>query len=357
MSSQATIKDVARLAGVSIGTVDRVIHNRGKVSEKNRQAVLEAAQTLHYTPSQVARALVKRRNSLKIGVAISEVESEFWSEALQGIYAVRDKLSPFGVEILIEKTKTYHFTDQKAAIESLIQQSVNGLVFIPIPGKSHQLAECIPPEIPYATVIEDVPDSRRLFHIGPNNYAMGAMAGRLASLYAGNDLKVSILAPNRHFYGTQSRIKGFTEFLSEHCPNGQILEICDVPLDSEETGYQNIAAYVKEQLSHHPELTALYVTNGLTQWAAQALEESCHHIPLVGFERTERTDQYLQNGFITAVICQEPARQWYTAIHLMYDHLSDGTAISQPILQAECRVLIKESLPLMGDHSFYDRSF
>ena len=58
MATQTTIKDVARESGVSIGTVDRVLHNRGRVAPEKQQAVLEAVQRLNYKPSQVARALV-----------------------------------------------------------------------------------------------------------------------------------------------------------------------------------------------------------------------------------------------------------------------------------------------------------
>ena len=111
MSTQPTIKDVARLAGVSIGTVDRVVHNRGKVSAHNQQAVQSAIDSLGYRPSRIASALVKRRSNTKIGVCISDVESEFWGEATRGVHLAREALLPFGVEVLEASTNSYHFRD------------------------------------------------------------------------------------------------------------------------------------------------------------------------------------------------------------------------------------------------------
>lgn len=61
MKRNPTIKDVAFEAGVSIGTVDRVLHNRGKVSENKKKAVLKAIEKLNYKPSDIARALAARK--------------------------------------------------------------------------------------------------------------------------------------------------------------------------------------------------------------------------------------------------------------------------------------------------------
>ena len=90
MSNQPTIRDVARLAGVSIGTVDRVLHNRGRVSAANQAAVERAVESLRYRPSQVARALSIRRQNLKIGVSCPFVEQDFWTDACQGIEHVTE---------------------------------------------------------------------------------------------------------------------------------------------------------------------------------------------------------------------------------------------------------------------------
>ena len=139
MSSLPTIKDVALLAGVSIGTVDRVVHNRGKVSERNMKAVQSAIDALGYRPSRIASALVKRRNDLKIGVCVPTVETEFWNNAIEGVRHAEEKLAPFGVSLVVETTSTYDFQDQKNCLLRLLAAGVNALILVPVQGEYYAL--------------------------------------------------------------------------------------------------------------------------------------------------------------------------------------------------------------------------
>ena len=349
MSTKPTIKDVARLAGVSIGTVDRVIHNRGRVSACNQQAVQNAIDSLGYRPSRIASALVKRRNNTKIGVCIPKVESEFWTEASEGVRLAREALLPFGVEVLETSTNSYHFRDQKCAIEQLLVQGVNALIVLPLQGKTSQLDALIPPDIPYATVIENAPNSRRLFHVGPDDYAMGLLAGRLSYLYSGKGMKCVVLASNQNFCGTQERIQGFEDFLDKHDPSAEILEVCDISLDSENIGYQSIYETAEAQMKVHPDMNVFYVTNGLTQWAAAAVKnhKKQGQILVFGFEHTDMTCSFIHEGIIGATICQGPAQQWYNATMIMSSFLAGERKIADPIFNAECKILIEETLPLV----------
>lgn len=68
-----TVKQIAELANVSRGTVDRVLNNRSGVSEATRQKVLKIAKELHYEPNFLAKALVSKKESLKIGVILTPV--------------------------------------------------------------------------------------------------------------------------------------------------------------------------------------------------------------------------------------------------------------------------------------------
>lgn len=354
MSTLPTIKDVALLAGVSIGTVDRVVHNRGKVSARNMKAVQSAIDALGYRPSRIASALVKRRNGFKIGVCIPNVESEFWAEAMEGVHRAEEKLSPFGVTLVIDTSRTYDFRDQKASILRLLSQGVSALLLVPVQGKESQLDELIPPEIPYATVIEDIPDSRRLFHVGPNDRAMGTLAGRLATLYTGPGMQCVILAANCQFWGTQDRIASFRDFLAQHDPAARILDTCEIPIQSERIAYQSIYEIAQQQMELHPQMNAFYVTNGLTQWAAAAVKNNKKQgsIQVFGYEHTEMTDTFLREQVISATICQCPARQWYNAIQIMNEVLAGERTIDSPVFNTECHILIEETLPFMQADSF-----
>lgn len=162
-----------------------------------------AIDVLGYRPSPIASALVRHRAPIRIGVCIPKVEREFWTEAIHGVTLAREKLLPFGVEVTEIDTDSYRFADQQDSVRQLLDGGVSGLILVPLQGKSSDLDALIPPEVPYATVLEDAPDSRRLFHVGPDNYAMGRLAGQLALLGAGSGMRCVILTSNGGFCGTR----------------------------------------------------------------------------------------------------------------------------------------------------------
>lgn len=84
MGFLATIKDVAKLAGVSVTTVSRILNNRGAISEKTRKKVHKAMKDLDYMPNEVARSLLKKRSNL-IGVIVPYLDHPFFSRLTEAI--------------------------------------------------------------------------------------------------------------------------------------------------------------------------------------------------------------------------------------------------------------------------------
>ncbi|HEX6064302.1 MAG TPA: LacI family DNA-binding transcriptional regulator, partial [Longimicrobiales bacterium] len=80
----ATIRDVAREAGVSVTTVSRVLNDSGPVKEATRERIRAVAQRLHFAPNTTARSLSTRRTHT-IGVLLPDVYGEFFSEVIRGI--------------------------------------------------------------------------------------------------------------------------------------------------------------------------------------------------------------------------------------------------------------------------------
>jgi len=102
------IKDIARHAGVSTGTVDRVIHNRGKVSELKKQKIQDAIETLGYKPNMMARSLA-RKTDFEILVLLPNTNKDsFWQSQLNGINKAYDNIKDFGFHMTFME-----FNDQK----------------------------------------------------------------------------------------------------------------------------------------------------------------------------------------------------------------------------------------------------
>ncbi len=358
ISSQSTIKDIARLAGVSIATVDRVLHDRGKVSKKNLDAVNKAIETLNYKPNQIARALSSRRGNLKIGLVIPKVESDFWGEFIVGVEQAQKQLAPFGVELVPDYTCNYDLDDQITSIQRVIYNDVQGLIIVPMyDGFGNAIESHIPENIPFCTIINDLPKSRQLFHIGPDDFGLGSLAARMTDLYCKGSGNVVILAPNHALIETQNRISGYVSKINQDKLDLRLLRIIPVPGKTEDAMYRNVYECTKECIHDCPDIDAFYVTNGLTEWCADAVAEyeGEKKFTIIGHEITSKTSEYLERGFIQSVIYQQPASQIIRAINIMYEYISGINTNPEKDIIAECNIIIKENLSfsnLGGQHPY-----
>jgi len=150
-SSQTTsIKDVARLAGVSIATVSRVINKHASVKERNRQKVLEVIKELKFHPSVVAQRLATGRSNV-VALVIPRYEGIFYSfyalELIRGVGTLCDALKQ---DLLL------NLTDSRTSINL---KNVGGVIFADIIGNRAQLEEALAGGIPCVVVncyVEDL---------------------------------------------------------------------------------------------------------------------------------------------------------------------------------------------------------
>ena len=84
--SNIRIVDIAKMAGVSVGTVDRVIHNRGRVSEENRKKVQAILEMVHYQPNLMARSLAASKKQYHLlAITPSFVQGEYWGSLFRKV--------------------------------------------------------------------------------------------------------------------------------------------------------------------------------------------------------------------------------------------------------------------------------
>ncbi len=350
---QATIKDVAKLSGLSIATVDRVLYQRGKVSEKSVAAINEAIAQLDYKPNQIARALSTRKNDLKIGIVWSKVNSPFWNEIEGGIEKARRQLDPFGVELIADEKCRYErhtFADQSRCIQYVLERGINGLIFMPTMDDSDdKIRSIIPENIPYATVIDDINDPRRLFHVGPNDFMLGSLAAKLMYLFCRDQCNAVLLCPNTILLETQKRISGFLSKNQLDNLGMNILQVIPIPGITEDEIYQNLYRITKDCIQRYDYLNAFYVTDGLTLGCADAVSDMQKggKIKIIGHEYTDKLPAYLESGVISAVIYQKPAEQFYRAISIFYSWMTGAISKPESNYTMECRIIMKENLPFI----------
>lgn len=342
---EPTIKDVAKLANVSIGTVDRVLHNRGRVSPENIERVKAAVKKLDYKPSQIARALVAKKSNIKIGLAYPLVESEFWSEIDAGIRRAENELLPFGVNLIIDHYASYSLDEQMASINKMVKQGISGLIFTPS-GKDPFL-ETLSKATPTATVIDDIELPGKAFHIGPDDRGIGRLAAKLIALFIKSRGKIAVFCPFYTTSGMNVRVQGFLEKIRSDYPDICIADTCFIKGAGEKDYYINAYAQTLEVIKKNPDLQAIYIANGLTEWVAKAVEDlgKTGQIIVIGHEYTSGVKHFLENGIIGATIYQNPSQQFYLAVKLLYEiitgnHIPDGKNIV-----TNCNIIMDETVP------------
>ncbi|NLE15246.1 MAG: LacI family transcriptional regulator [Spirochaetales bacterium] len=123
----ATIKDVAKLAGVSIATVSRVLNKLGVVNPETERKVLSAVAMLHYQRNAVARSL-KLKVTKSIGIMVPEISNTFFTEIVEQLEHL---LGPLGYALLVCSSEN-SVAEEKRKLSLLLERNVDGLVVIPV---------------------------------------------------------------------------------------------------------------------------------------------------------------------------------------------------------------------------------
>lgn len=348
MKKKITIKDIAEECGISIGTVDRVIHQRGRFSKETGEKVRAAIERLEYTPMHTPA-----NTSWKIGVnyPVDSSPLSFWKDAGCGIQQAAANIKNRGIEIVEDCSSSYDPQQQIQSIHNLLEQKVDAIITTAFDSDMRTQTyyrDLIPEETPFATVVNKSWNNRCLFHIGPNDEAMGELMAKLISLYCPKAPQIALVAPNIEIEGTHNRIKGFINKVQKELHELNVLQIAPVITKTVSDSYTQIGKETKKLLDMYEKLDALYVTNGYVQPVCDAIQESGRNeVQVFGHEVFENMKSYLDDGRLTATIYQNPKQQWYDAVMAMASHLADGQRPPE-LISADCHIITRESYPLVA---------
>jgi len=321
------IKDIAALAGVSIGTVDRALHNRGEVAAKTRERILQIAADLNYTPDLIAKSLKKRKN-YSIVALLPEHTDEiiFWKNHHSGIEKARKEISPFSFRITVI---TYNFFDEKDFIsrcDDIMSLRPDGVLFAPVfRAGSMAFAERLTTEsIPYVLIDSALDGADYLAFTGEDAFRSGRIAGHLADITTGPGKEILIVNMAQNLedaHHLNNRNRGFLKFFSDKYNHGIVMSSITIT----ETGYQAMKTAMDKIALEKPELKAVFISGSRTYKIARWITESGFTPPVVvGYDLTEKNLEYLQSGIITFLLGQRPAEQAYKSTMKLFNYLYFG---------------------------------
>jgi LacI family transcriptional regulator len=197
--------DVARLAGVGIGTASRVLNNEGYVSERTGARVKAAIQELGYKPNEVARNLKVRRSGA-IGIVVPELSDPFIATCVQAAQTVIRASGNISV---------ITFSDGSPEIEAqeidyLIRRQIDGILIIPAGGSSQHLTPSALHNTPLVSFDQPIP-GRHVDAVLVSNKE-GAMAGTQHLIFHGHR-RIAAIGVNKHLYSMSKRVEGYREVM------------------------------------------------------------------------------------------------------------------------------------------------
>jgi len=155
-----TVHEIAELAGVSIGTVDRVLHKRGRVSAATRARVEEIIEKYQFTPNPIARQL-KRNRPYRFCALLPRRDQDagYWGQIILGIERAAGEIKSLGVETEIFEFDRYDPATFEQVSDLVSTRKPEGLLFAPIkPKRTKPFIERIRKEkIPFVFVDTDIP--------------------------------------------------------------------------------------------------------------------------------------------------------------------------------------------------------
>lgn len=324
LQNKIRIKDIARLAGVSEGTVDRVLHNRGEVSEKSRIAITEVIKELDYSPNLVARSLASKKHLHFVALIPDKSTSKYWDSVVKGFETAATEFEHHNVSldiVFFNQYNSHSFPD--AALNVLIQEP--DAVFIAPVFKNEtliftkQLEELA---IPYSFIDSLIEEAAFITYYGQNSAQSGFIGARLLFDNIKDGSKVLIMRSQRkgvQFSNqTNSRYEGFLKYINDvkKC----CYELIHVELiDDNETTNKII---LKKTFEEHPDLSGMITFNSKAFRLASFLETiNRKDVVLVGFDLLEENIHFLKEGFISYLLAQRPEKQAYFSVLDMCNEL------------------------------------
>ncbi|MGL4238993.1 LacI family DNA-binding transcriptional regulator, partial [Tabrizicola sp.] len=262
---RARISDIARSAGVSTATVDRVLNGRPGVSAANRQRVMQAAEMLHYLPSDHQTVLPARPAQLEFFLPRG-------SQAFLGDVAQR--LEEFAGSLPLVSRATVHALPDLSA-EALIASVERidlgthgvGVVAVDHPRTRLVINDLIAAGVKVVTFASDLLATGRSAYVGLDDRVAGRTAGLVMGRFCGDRAgKVALFVGQRGFLGQRERELGFLNLIEQEFPNLAALPTVDLVSNNELA-----ETTTRALLAEHPDLVGIYCMGGGRSGIARAL--------------------------------------------------------------------------------------
>ncbi|MHB2169273.1 LacI family DNA-binding transcriptional regulator [Alsobacter sp. R-9] len=339
---RVTLEDVAREAGVSLATVDRVVNRRPGVREKTVARVEAAINKLSYRPDPAAARLARNR-SFRFLFILPTGTNTFMGQLADQVRQTAEWLAVQRAFVDVLHVDVF-VPDELAATLERVGPEYDGVATIALdhPRVRAAIDDVVGQGTAVVTLVSDAPTSRRLHYVGIDNTAAGRTAGSLMGRFLGERTgTIGVIAGSLSLRDHAERQFGFTQVLSTEYPRLVALPAREGRDDSERT-----AQLTRQLLDEHPDLVGIYNAGAGNRGIGAALEESPRGAGIVwiAHELTPHTRRFLVRGAMAAIINQDAGHEARSAARILLAHCS-GEPIMADQERIRIDIFIRDNLP------------
>lgn len=335
------------MADVSIGTVDRVLHNRGEVNQETRNRVISVIDELDYKPNLIAKSLALKK-SFNIAILVPKAgnNNPYWKKPAEGFNMAAAELHDFNTRIILFNYDLGNESSFIRKFTGMLKINPDGIILAP---HFHDAAidlvrKCKSLKIPVIYVDNDLEEEPGIAYFGQDAFQSGKVAAKLMSYKLAANSKVIIvnLAPNKSVtHHMQRREHGFSDYFHSELSD---LHITTLSVAIDLSNEKELSLTMRKLLSENPDIGGVFVTNSRAhKLAAFFSSEGNDSIMLVGYDAVGDNIAYLKKGVIDLLICQKPQDQGYLSAMAMFNFLFTGKEIER-VNYSPIDIIMKENL-------------
>lgn len=337
-----TIQDVAKLAGVSVATIDRVLNRRQGVRAPTIAKVEAAIRELNYQPDRIAARLARSRE-YRFCFVLPASTGDFFNEIHDEVKAAANRMEAERVSIVVKRVDVFD-GEQLAATLDGINKDCDGVAVVALdhPAVRESINALVARGVTVVTLVSDVPGSKRDHYAGIDNSSAGRTAASLMGRFQrGLSGKVGVFAGSLALRDHIERQFGFEQVMAHEFPDLTVL-----PVRESRDDLERIEEMTRQLLDEHPDLLGIYNVGGGTRGIVAGLEAAgrAKDIVFIAHEVTDPSRRALIRGTIDVIINQDPGHEVRSAVRVLL-----AKADKAPLIESQERIRIdifmRDNLP------------
>jgi LacI family transcriptional regulator len=325
MARRPTITDLARAAGVSVATVDRVLNGRGPVREETRVRVHDAAHAIGYHGAAlIGQRMAETVPTLRLGVVLHKERQAFYQAFRAELAAAAIAARGFRASVRVEFAASQAPSDFASLMRGMRGRvdavAATAVTHVEITDTVADLQEA---GIPCFALLNDFAQGLRRSYVGLNNIKVGRIAAHMIATTLHRPAKIAVFVGGYRWHGHELRETGFRSYLREYGPQHTVLDTL-VNLETRQLTYEATL----DLLARHPDLRGIYCAGGGMEGAIAALREARNpgDVALVVNEITPESRAALADRHVAMVIATPLPTLCRDLLQLAADSLGAGPA-------------------------------